>query len=225
MLRRWCIPLAALAIALAPALASGSASASVTAVTTATPSPSPSALIAAEAAHDAHASQPAATTANSGFSHVCSAVIVVGKQSCLALKRHGIHPMVASVFAGRDPGRLWLRTLPAAVGLRPDLRLRLGRGRSHNRPGRRVQRPDRRQRPGRLPLGRRPACRSQLQGCQPERRDLAAAGHGARQRRLDVGGVARPGHGVGHLPRVQHRPGRGDQRQRHRPLRGREYGR
>ena len=59
MLRRWCIPLAALAIALAPALAAGSASAAVTAVTTATPSPSAAALIAAEAAHDAHASQPA----------------------------------------------------------------------------------------------------------------------------------------------------------------------
>ena len=103
MLRRWCIPLAALAIALAPALAAGGASAAVTAVTTATPSPSASALIAAEAAHDAHASQPAATTANSGFSHVCSAVIVVGKQSCLALKRHGIHPMVASVSPDAIP--------------------------------------------------------------------------------------------------------------------------
>ena len=56
MLRRWCIPLAALAIALGPALAAGSASA---AVTPATPAPSAAALIAAEAAHDAHASQPA----------------------------------------------------------------------------------------------------------------------------------------------------------------------
>jgi Putative Ig domain len=103
MLRRWCIPLAALAIALAPALAAGGASAAVTAVTTATPSPSASALIAAEAAHDAHASQPAATTANSGFSHACAAVIVVGKQSCLALKRDGIHPMAASVSPDAIP--------------------------------------------------------------------------------------------------------------------------
>ena len=103
MLRRWCIPLAALAIALAPALATGSASAAVTAITTATPSPSASALIASEAAHDAHASQPAQTSANSGFSHACAAVIVVGKQSCLALKRDGIHPMVASVSPDAIP--------------------------------------------------------------------------------------------------------------------------
>ena len=103
MLRRWCIPLAALAIALGPALAAGSASAAVTSVTTATPSPSASALIASETAHDAHASQPAQTSANSGFSHACAAVIVVGKQSCLALKRDGIHPMVASVSPDAIP--------------------------------------------------------------------------------------------------------------------------
>jgi hypothetical protein len=102
MLRRWCIPVAALAIALGPALAAGSASAAVTAVTPATPAPSAAALIASEAAHDAHASQPAQTTANSGFSHVC-AVIVVGKQSCMALKRDGIHPMVASVSPDAIP--------------------------------------------------------------------------------------------------------------------------
>ena len=64
MLRRWCIPLAALAIALGPALAAGSASATVTA---ATPPPSAAALIASEAVHDAHASQPTRTTSNSGF--------------------------------------------------------------------------------------------------------------------------------------------------------------
>jgi hypothetical protein len=100
MLRRWCIPLAALAIALAPALAAGSASA---AVTPATPTPSAAALIAAEAAHDAHASQPAATSANSGFTHACAAVIVVGTQSCLALKRDGIHPMAASATPDAIP--------------------------------------------------------------------------------------------------------------------------
>ncbi|MGD0703122.1 MAG: putative Ig domain-containing protein [Trebonia sp.] len=93
MLRRWCIPLAVLALTLGPALAAGSASA---AVTTATPPPSAAALIASEAAHDAHASQPARTSANSGFSHACRAVIVVGEQSCLALRRHGIRPMAAN---------------------------------------------------------------------------------------------------------------------------------
>src|SRR5277367_2852749 len=100
MLRRWCIPLAALAIALGPALAAGSASATVTPVT---PAPSAAALIASEAAHGAHASQPAQTTANSGFSHACAAVIVVGRQSCLALKRDGIHPMAASVSPDAIP--------------------------------------------------------------------------------------------------------------------------
>src|SRR3984957_18706853 len=109
MLRRWCIPVAALAIALGPALAAGSASAAVTAVTPATPAPSAAALIASEATHDAHASQPALTTANSGFSHVC-AVIVVGKQSCLALKRDGIHPVAASVSPD---------AIPAGVGYGP----------------------------------------------------------------------------------------------------------
>src|SRR5580692_3637478 len=107
MLRRWCIPLAALAIALAPALAAGSASA---AVTPATPTPSAAAVIAAEAAHDAHASQPAATSANSGFTHACAAVIVVGTQSCLALKRDGIHPVAASVSPD---------AIPAGVGYGP----------------------------------------------------------------------------------------------------------
>ena len=68
MLRRWCIPVAALAIALGPALAAGSASAA----TPATPAPSAAALIASEATHDAHASQPALTTANSGFNHACA---------------------------------------------------------------------------------------------------------------------------------------------------------
>jgi len=100
MLRRWCIPLAALAIALGPALAAGSASATVAPVT---PAPSAAALIASEAAHGAHASQPAQTTANSSFTHVCRAKLVVGKQSCFTLKRHGIHPMVASVIPDAIP--------------------------------------------------------------------------------------------------------------------------
>ena len=107
MLRKWCIPLAALAIAVAPALAAGSASA---AVTGATPSPSAAALIASEAAHDAHASQPARTTSNSGFKHACRAVIVVGEQSCLALKRDGIRPLAASVSPN---------AIPAGVGYGP----------------------------------------------------------------------------------------------------------
>jgi len=102
--RRWCIPLAALAIALGPALAAGAAGTAADAsVTPAPSSSSAAALIASEAAHDAHASQPALTTANSGFSHVCSAVIVAGKQSCLALKRTGIHATPASVTPDAIP--------------------------------------------------------------------------------------------------------------------------
>src|ERR1700677_2215745 len=101
MLRKWCIPLAVLALTLAPALAAGSASAAVTA---ASPTPSAAAsLIAAEATHDAHASQPAATTANTGFRHACPAVIVVGQQSCFALKRDGIRPMAASATPDAIP--------------------------------------------------------------------------------------------------------------------------
>ncbi len=73
---------------------------SLSAVATASAAtPTPSAanrLIASEATHDAHASQPTRTSANSGFSHACSAVIVVGKNSCFALKRDGIHPLAAS---------------------------------------------------------------------------------------------------------------------------------
>jgi subtilase family serine protease len=65
--------------------------------TAATPQPSAAArMIASEHAHGAHASQPTRTAANSGFSHACSAVIVVGKQSCLALKRAGLHAAPAS---------------------------------------------------------------------------------------------------------------------------------
>ena len=134
------------------------------------------------------------------------------KQSCLALKRDGIHPMVATRVAGRDPGGRRLRPLPAAVGLQPDLGLGRRRRRPDHRDRRRVRRPERGQ-PTWPPTARRRACppapRQLLQEGQPERRDLPAAGHGADQRRLDAGGVARPGHGLGDLPAVPHHPGRG----------------
>ena len=107
MPRKWHILVAAVAIALGPALAAGSASA---AVTTATPTPSPSVLIASEISHGAHASQPALTKANSRSTHACAAVIVVGHKSCLALKRDGLHPILAS--ASPD-------AIPAGVGYGP----------------------------------------------------------------------------------------------------------
>ncbi|WP_194893207.1 putative Ig domain-containing protein [Catenulispora pinisilvae] len=82
---------AALGSALTIAVASG-------ATASPAPSASPSAsanLIAAEAAGSAHASQPDVTQANQGSSHACSAVIVVGHQSCFALKRDGVQANTA----------------------------------------------------------------------------------------------------------------------------------
>jgi len=83
----------------------------------ATASPAPAAtasasahLIAAVAAGSAHASQPAATAENTGSTHACSAVIVVGHQSCFALKRNGVHPAAAA--ASPD-------AIPSGVGYGP----------------------------------------------------------------------------------------------------------
>jgi subtilase family serine protease len=53
-------------------------------------------------AGSAHASQPALTSANSGSSRVC-ADLVAGKLSCMALKRHGIRPVPASVSPDAIP--------------------------------------------------------------------------------------------------------------------------
>jgi subtilase family serine protease len=67
-------------------------------------------LLAAEAAGSAHASQPALTAANSGYTHACSATHAVGHESCFALKRSGIHP----VQAGVSPN-----AIPSGVGYGP----------------------------------------------------------------------------------------------------------
>ncbi|MBS2539315.1 S53 family peptidase [Catenulispora sp. NF23] len=69
-------------------------------------------LISAEATGSAHASQPAVTAENQGSSHACSAVIVVGHQSCFALKRNGVHPTAASASASPD-------AIPSGVGYGP----------------------------------------------------------------------------------------------------------
>ena len=66
--------------------------------------------IASEISHGAHASQPVLTNANSHSTHACAAVIVVGHQSCFALKRDGLHPIPAS--ASPD-------AIPAGVGYGP----------------------------------------------------------------------------------------------------------
>jgi hypothetical protein len=93
---------AALLVIAATGASAGTASAA-TSPSPSSPSPSAAALIASEAAHGAHASQPTRTAANSGFRHTCRAVIVVGKQSCFALKRDGIHPKAASVTPNAIP--------------------------------------------------------------------------------------------------------------------------
>jgi hypothetical protein len=91
------------AAALLVIAATGASAGTADAATSSSPSPSAAALIASEAAHGAHASQPTRTAANSGFRHTCRAVIVVGKQSCLSLKRDGIHPKAASVTPDAIP--------------------------------------------------------------------------------------------------------------------------
>ncbi|MEZ0107681.1 hypothetical protein ABH920_001673 [Catenulispora sp. EB89] len=101
---------------LATAVALGSALA-VAGASGATASPAPAAtssasanLIAAEAAGSAHASQPALSTANQGSTHACSAVIVVGHQSCFALKRNGV---------GVSSNAVSPNAIPSGVGYGP----------------------------------------------------------------------------------------------------------
>jgi hypothetical protein len=60
-------------------------------------------MMASEAAASAHASQPALTSADSRSTAACSAVIVVGKESCFALKRDGVTPKSASVSPDAIP--------------------------------------------------------------------------------------------------------------------------
>jgi subtilase family serine protease len=92
-------------LCLATVVALGSMlSLSAATATAATPPLSAAAqIIASENAHGAHASQPQITAANSGSSHACPAVVVVGKQSCFALKRSGIHPAAASTSPDAIP--------------------------------------------------------------------------------------------------------------------------
>jgi len=92
----------ATAVALGSTLSLGAAAVA----TAATSSPAPSAaqrMIAAEAAGSAHAAQPALTAANQGAKAVCSAVLVVGKQTCFAQKRDGIAAKPASVSPDAIP--------------------------------------------------------------------------------------------------------------------------
>ena len=163
------------AVALGAALSLGTAATAMAAPAHAavTPASAASQLVAAEAAGSAHASQPVATAANSGYTHACSAVIVVGHQSCFALKRSGVH---------RGPRRSPPNAIPSGVGYGPSQlqsAYALTSASASNGSGRTValvdayDYPNARVRPERLPLGRRPARGRELQEGQPERRDLA----------------------------------------------------
>jgi subtilase family serine protease len=63
----------------------------------------PHVSIAKEISHGAHASQPVVTRANSRYTHVCAAVIVVGHKSCMLLKRNGLHPILANASPNAIP--------------------------------------------------------------------------------------------------------------------------
>jgi subtilase family serine protease len=92
-----------LAVVATAALAAGLTALAASPASAAPSSASPHVSIASEISHGAHASQPALTTANSRSSHVCAAVIVVGHESCLALKRDGVHSIAASVSPDAIP--------------------------------------------------------------------------------------------------------------------------
>src|ERR1700722_18615839 len=99
-----------LPIVSAAALAAGMTGLTATAASASPAHVPPHVSIASELSHGKHASQPARTKANSRSSHACAAVIVVGHQSCLLLKRDGLHPIRAS--ASPD-------AIPAGVGYGP----------------------------------------------------------------------------------------------------------
>jgi hypothetical protein len=83
------------------ALAAGTMALTASAASAA-PAP-PRVSISSEISHGAHASQPGWTSADSRSAHACPAVIVVGRQSCFALKRDGLHPILASTSPDAIP--------------------------------------------------------------------------------------------------------------------------
>ena len=101
----------ATAIAVGAALAIGTAT-GATASTGQPPSATTSAesTIAAVAAGSVHASQPTPTAANQRSTHVCQAVTRVAHEHCFALKRNGIH----SILASASPN-----SIPSGVGYGP----------------------------------------------------------------------------------------------------------
>jgi hypothetical protein len=120
-------------VALAATIALGGALmvGSVPAATAATPAPAPAPtsigsasanLISAEAAGSARASQPTMSAANSGATRACPSVIVVGHESCFALKRNGVHAPAttgATGATGATSATLAPNAIPAGVGYGP----------------------------------------------------------------------------------------------------------
>jgi subtilase family serine protease len=94
----------------AAALAAGMTGLTAGAASASTAQTHPHVSITSEQSHSAHASQPVRTKANSRSTHACAAVIVVGHQSCMVLRRDGLHPILAS--ASPD-------AIPAGVGYGP----------------------------------------------------------------------------------------------------------
>jgi subtilase family serine protease len=90
-------------LAIGGALSIGSASGATASAAAPAAASAFTTLLAAEAAGSAHASQPAASAANSGTTRACPAVLVVGHQSCFALKRNSVHANAASVSPNAIP--------------------------------------------------------------------------------------------------------------------------
>jgi len=91
-------------------LAAGMTGLTASAASASTAKTHPHVSITSELSHSAHASQPTPTKANSRSTHACAAVIVVGHQSCMLLKRDGLHAILGS--ASPD-------AIPAGVGYGP----------------------------------------------------------------------------------------------------------
>ncbi|MEY9934478.1 subtilase family serine protease [Catenulispora sp. GP43] len=102
----------ATAVAVGGALAIGTATGAIasTAQSSSATISAAAAMITAETAGSAHASQPAPSTANQGSTHACPAVIMVGHEYCFALKRNGIHNSLASASPA---------SIPSGVGYGP----------------------------------------------------------------------------------------------------------
>src|SRR6202035_4593427 len=99
------------AVALAAGMAGLTAS-TATAASASTAHTPPHVSIAKELSHGAHARQPAMTKADSRSRHACAAVIVVGHESCMLLKRDGLRPILATAAAD-------LATYRSSAGLPP----------------------------------------------------------------------------------------------------------